>query len=68
MAISPVSPNVSSQVANVRQSVPPASAEVRGEKENDGDRDDGGAAPVNVIKPTVNNNGQSIGTTISVTA
>lgn len=68
MAISPVSPNISSQVGNVKQSTPPASAEVRGEKENDGDKDDGASSRVNATKPTVNTSGQAIGTIISATA
>lgn len=68
MAISPVSPNISSQIGTVKQSAPPANTEVRGEKENDGDKDDGGASSVNATKPTVNTSGQAIGTTISVTA
>lgn len=68
MAISSVSPNISNQVSNIKQSTPPADAEVRGEKENDGDSDDGASSKVNAAKPTVNTSGQSIGTTISVTA
>ncbi len=68
MSISPVSPNISSQIGNIKQSTPPASAEVRGEKENDGDSDDGGLSKVNAAKPTVNTSGQAIGTTISVIA
>ena len=68
MAISPVSPNISSQVGTIKQSTPPASAEVRGEKENDGDKDDGASSKVNAAAPTVNTSGQAIGTTISVKA
>lgn len=69
MAINSVLSNTSFQVGNVRQSsTPPANAEVRGEKENDGDSDDGVSSNVNAIKPTVNTSGQSIGTIINVTA
>jgi hypothetical protein len=63
MEISPVSPNVSSQVGNVKQSTPPpASTEVRGEKEHDGDRDDGASSP------SVNTSGHTTGTTVSTAA
>lgn len=69
MAISPVSPNISSDVGNIKQSSPPpVSAEVRREKENDGDKDDAASSKINATAPTVNTSGQTIGTTISVTA
>jgi hypothetical protein len=69
MAISSVSSNISSQVSNIKQSVPPpASSEVRGEKENDGDSDDGASSKINAPAPTVNTHGQTVGTTINVTA
>lgn len=63
MAVSSVSINSYAQLNRVQQSAP----EVRGERENDGDRDDG-AAKVAAIGPTVNTSGQTIGTNISVTA
>lgn len=66
MVISSVSLNISSQVGNVKQSTPPpASTEVRGEKENDGDRDDGASSKT---APTVNTSGHTTGTTISTSA
>lgn len=69
MAISPVSPNISSQVGSTKQSAPPpVSSEVRGEKENDGDKDDGASSKVNAAAPTVNTSGQATGTIINVTA
>lgn len=68
MAISPVSPNISSQVGTAKQSAPPVSTEVRGEKENDGDKDDGVPTKVNATAPTVNTSGQTTGTIINVTA
>ena len=69
MSISPVSPNISSQIGTVKQNTtPPASTEVRGEKENDGDKDDGASSKVSAPAPTVNTSGQTIGSTINVTA
>ena len=69
MPISPVSPNISSQVGSTKQSAPlPASVEVRGEKENDGDKDDSVASKINATAPTVNTSGQITGTIINVTA
>lgn len=68
MTISSVSSNIGNQVNNIKQSAPPANAEVRGEKENDGDSDDGASSRINAAAPTVNTSGQTIGTTISVTA
>lgn len=68
MTISPVSSNAGNQVSNIKQSAPPANAEVRGEKENDGDSDDGASSRINAAAPTVNTSGQTIGATISVTA
>lgn len=70
MTISSVSPNTSSQIGSVKPNVPhPAPTEVRGEKENDGDRDDGGAPKVSAPPaPTVNTSGQTIGSIINVTA
>lgn len=68
MTITPVSPNFSSQVGTVKQSTPPPNTEVRGEKENDGDKDDGASSKVSAPVPTVNTSGQTIGTTINVTA
>jgi len=69
MAISPVSPNISSQVGSTKQSAPPpVSTGVRGEKENDGDSDAGASSKINASAPTVNTSGQTTGTTISVTA
>ena len=69
MTISPVSPNISSQVGSTKQSAPPpASAEVSGEKKNDGDKDDGASSKVNATAPTVNTSGQTTGTIINVTA
>jgi len=58
MAISPVSPNVSSQVGSVPQSAPPP---VSAEKENEAEK-------VTATAPTVNTSGQTTGTTINVTA
>lgn len=63
MAISSVSTNSYTQLNKIQQVTPG----VRGERENDGDRDDG-AAKVAAAGPTVNTVGQAIGTTISVTA
>lgn len=66
MAINSVSSSNTQQIASsMLQSNPP----VRAEKEPDRDKDDAAsvtkaAAPA----PTVNSNGQTIGTTISVTA
>ena len=69
MAINPVSPNISSQIGSTKQSAPPpVGTEVRGEKENDGDKDDGASSKVNAAAPTVNTSGQTIGATINVTA
>jgi hypothetical protein len=69
MTISSVSSNISSQVSNIKQSAPlPASSEVRGEKENDGDNDDGTSSKVNAPKPTVNTYGQTLGTLINIAA
>lgn len=63
MEIGPVSLNISSQVGNVKQSTPPpASTEARGEKENDGDHDDGASSA------SVNTSGHITGTTISTAA
>lgn len=66
MAVSSVSTSSYTQLNKIQQSAP----EVRGERENDGDRDDGAAAKVAAAapKPTVNTMGEAIGTTISVTA
>lgn len=63
MAVSSVSANSYTQLNRIQQGTPV----VRGERENDGDRDDG-AAKVAAIGPTVNTSGQTIGATISVTA
>ena len=63
MAVSSVSSNTN-QVQHLQQSAPP----VRAEKENDGDKDDGASTKINAPKPTVNTSGQTIGSTISVTA
>jgi hypothetical protein len=69
MSISPVSSNIISQAINNTQSVPQsASKEIRGEKENDGDRDDGASSKVTTPTPTVNTSGQTVGSTIHVTA
>jgi hypothetical protein len=63
MDINSVSPNISSLVGNVKQSTPPpVSAEDRGEKEHDGDRDDGASST------SVNTSGHTTGTTISTAA
>lgn len=64
MAISSVSPNISSQVSNIKPSTPP----VRAERENDGDKDDGSASKVSAAKPTVNTGGEVVGANISVKA
>lgn len=69
MSITPVSQNISSQAGSVKQSIPSlASSEVRGEKENDGDKDDGVSSKINATAPTVNTSGQTIGAIINVTA
>lgn len=68
MSISSVSSNISSQVNDIKRISQPVHSEVRGEKENDGDRDDGASHGINATAPTVNTSGQAIGTTISVTA
>jgi hypothetical protein len=67
MAVNSVtSSNYVSQV----QPQPQPNAERVGEKENDGDRDDGSkaAAVQNAPKPTVNTQGQTIGSVINVKA
>lgn len=63
MAVSFVSTSSYTQLNKIQQST----LEVRGERENDGDRDDG-AAKVAAAAPTVNTMGQAIGTASSVTA
>lgn len=68
MTISPVSPNISSQIGSTQNTPQVASTEVRSEKENDGDADEGASPKVSAIAPTVNTSGQTIGTTISVAA
>ena len=56
------------QLAALQQQSSVNSSERPGrERENDGDRDDGTAA-VKAAAPTVNLNGQAVGTRISVTA
>jgi hypothetical protein len=69
MAISSVSSNNISQAINNNQGVPQStSKEVRGEKENDGDRDDGASSRVTAPTPTVNTSGQTTGAIINVKA
>jgi hypothetical protein len=69
VVIGSVSSGILSQASNIKQNTTiPANSEVRGEKENDGDRDDGASSKVNVSSPTVNTIGQTIGATINVTA
>lgn len=68
MVISPVAPNISSQIGSTQNNPPVSSTEVRGEKEKDGDANKGASPKVSAIAPTVNTSGQTIGTTISVAA
>lgn len=68
MAISPITPNISSQIGSTQNNPPVSGTEVRGEKENGGDTDKGASPKVSAIAPTVNTSGQTIGTTISVSA
>lgn len=68
MAISPITPNISSQIGSTQNNPPLASTEVRGEKASDGNADKGASPRVSAIAPTVNTSGQTIGTTISVSA
>lgn len=68
MAISPITPNISSQIGSTQNNPPISSAGIRGEKEKDGDKDEGASSKVSAIAPTVNTSGQTIGTTISVSA
>ncbi|BBI99593.1 hypothetical protein FGKAn22_12860 [Ferrigenium kumadai] len=68
MAISSV--NSGSNYVSQVQPQPQTHAERVAEKENDGDRDDGGmAAAMNApSQPTVNTSGQTVGSVISVKA
>lgn len=68
MAINPV--NSGNGYVSLVQPQPQSHAERVMEQENDGDRDDGSkAAPVSAPpQPTVNTNGQKIGTIINVKA
>jgi hypothetical protein len=68
MAISSIG-SASNYVSQV-QPQPQSHAERVAEKENDGDRDDGGmAAAMNAAsRPTVNTSGQTVGSIISVKA
>lgn len=51
------------------QPQPQSHAERVSEKENDGDRDDGGMAAVNATpQPTVNTSGQTVGSILNVKA
>jgi hypothetical protein len=69
MAISSVSSNIFSQLINNSQSIPQSnSKEVRGEKENDGDSDDGAPSKVTAPTPTANTSGQTTGAIINVKA
>jgi hypothetical protein len=69
MTISSVSSNIISPAINNSQNVPQSnSKEVRGEKENDGDRDDGASSKVTAPTPTVNTSGQTTGAIINVKA
>lgn len=66
MAISPILPNISSQIGSTQNNPPVSSTEVRGEKVRDADKNV--SSKVGAIAPTVNTSGQTIGTTISVSA
>lgn len=66
MSISPVS----SSYSNIANTQAPIHSERAGERENDGDQDDGGSAAVTAAqpRPTVNTSGQVIGSILNVQA
>ena len=67
MSVSAISSNSVVYTPSVQPKAESAEVQKAG-RDNDGDKDDGGAAAVKAPTPTVNLNGQKIGGTINVAA